>query len=120
MYDKMIKNKVSKRIIIRKKKIADTFLKRAVGLMFRFKEIDYGLIFDMKYESKERSSIHMFFVFFKINVLFLDSYKKVVDTKKELKPFCLYTPKKQARYVVELPTKVKIDDIKKGDLLEWS
>lgn len=115
----MIKNKTKNKIIIKKKKFADNFLKKAIGLMFRFKEIDYGLIFDMEYESKERVSLHMFFVFFKINVLFLDEKKKVVDKKRHLLPFSIYVPKKKARYVIELPKKINIDKIELKDKLEW-
>jgi uncharacterized protein len=115
----MIKNKTQNKIIIKNKKLADTFLKKAIGLMFRFKEIDFGLIFDMKYESKERVTLHMFFVFFKINVLFLNEDKKVVDKKKDFKPFSMYTPKKKARYVIELPKKINVDLIKIKDKIEW-
>jgi uncharacterized protein len=115
----MIKNITTKKTIVPKKKKADCFIKRAIGLMFRFKEIDYGLIFDTKIESKERTSIHMFFVFFKINVLFLDSQKKVVDKKKELRPFQMYTPKKKARYIIELSKNINIDNINIKDKIEW-
>ena len=49
-------------------------------------------------------SLHMFFVFFKIDVLFLDKNKKVVDLKKNFLPFTIYNPKKRAMFVIELPS----------------
>lgn len=113
----MIKNKTTKKTIIIKTKIADNFLKRAIGLMFSFKKnFNYGLIFDLKRETVAGAGIHMFFVFYSINVLFLDKNKKIVDCKT-LKPFTTYQPTKKTRYVIELPTKYK--NYKLNDYLEW-
>ncbi len=44
----------------------------------------------------------MFFVFYKIDVLFLSKEKNVVEIKRNFKPFTFYTPKRRAAYVVEL------------------
>ena len=44
----------------------------------------------------------MFFVFFPIDVLFLDKNKMIVETKKDFKPFTFYKSKEKAQYVVEL------------------
>ena len=54
-----------------------------------------------------------------IDIVFLDAQKKVVD-KTSLRPWMLnYTPKKAAKYFVEMPTG-NADKIKLGDLLEWN
>lgn len=59
----------------------------------------------------------MFFVFYPIDVIFLDSEMKIVEIKENFKPFTIYKPKKKARYVIELPkgtiarTKTIIGDI---------
>lgn len=45
----------------------------------------------------------MFFVFFPIDVLFLNKDKEIVDLKQRLKPFTFYTSKKPAKYVLEMP-----------------
>ena len=45
----------------------------------------------------------MFFVFYPIDVLFLDKYKKVVEVKENFRPFEFYTPKNKALYTIELP-----------------
>ena len=45
----------------------------------------------------------MFFVFYPIDVLFLDKNKIVVDIKENFKPFTFYTSKSKSVYVIELP-----------------
>ena len=78
----------------------DAFSKFA-GLMFSKKQ-NKALIFEFK---KEKDiSLHMLFVFYPIDVLFLDKRKIVVDKKENFRPFTLYTSKKKAMYAVELPS----------------
>ncbi|MEK6959151.1 MAG: DUF192 domain-containing protein [archaeon] len=100
-------------------KLANDTWQRTKGLMFEEeKNFNYALVFDMPYESSIGSSIHMIFVFFPIDVLFLDSKKTVVD-KVTLTPFMPnYTPKKAAKYVIEMP-KGKAAKIKVGDKADW-
>lgn len=45
----------------------------------------------------------MFFVFYPIDVLFLDKNKIVVGKKENFRPFTFYKPKKKAMYAIELP-----------------
>ena len=111
----MLFNETKNKSVI-KTKLARTHFQKARGLMFTCKkDFDYCLIFDMGTESKLRSSIHMMFVFFPIFLVFLDSNKVVVDLKIA-KPGRFYSPKKAARYVLELPEKY-IERIKDGDKL---
>lgn len=50
------------------------------------------------------TTIHMLFVFFPIDVVWLDKNKKVVDKRENVKPFTPWiTPGKAAKYVIELP-----------------
>lgn len=77
-------------------KYADNFFKRLVGLMFK-KDIDYGLLFILKYGS----GIHTCFMRFTIDAYFLDEDKKVFD-KVSLKPWRYYKPSKKARYILEV------------------
>jgi uncharacterized membrane protein (UPF0127 family) len=87
-------------------------------MFIRKKQFNYVLIFHFKQTSKSLNSIHMFFVFFPIMAVFLDSEKRVVD-KKILKPFCpLYVPKKDCKYLIEMPTKYN-NKIKLGDKISW-
>ena len=88
----MIYTKEKNKIIFKKIKIAEG-LRQARGLMFfPKKKFDFALIFDRCYESKVNSALHMFFVFYAIDVLFLYEKKEFVDIKIDFKPFRLYTP----------------------------
>jgi hypothetical protein len=87
--------------------------------MFRRKKsVDYALILELGRVGRKSASIHMLFVFFPIDVLFLDTNKQVVD-KVTLRPFQLnYTPRHAAAYIVELPAG-SAEHTKLGDKLEW-
>ena len=117
----MLFNETKKIKIIKKIKIADSFFRKFKGLVFEKKEnFDYGLIFHLEREGRINASIHMLFVFFPIDAVFLNSKKKVVDIARNLRPFILnYTPKKAAKYIVELPIglseKIELDDKLKWD-----
>ena len=88
-------------------KYADNYFKRLIGLMFK-KDIDYGLLFILKYGS----SIHTCFMRFAIDVYFLDENKIIFD-KVTLKPWKHYNPSKKARYILE--TKENFFDLNIGD-----
>jgi len=80
---------------------ATTTNQKMLGLMFR-KEIERPLVLVLDNETRLGASIHMCFMRFPIDAVFLDSERKVVD-KTTLKPWALnYTPKKPAKYVVEM------------------
>jgi uncharacterized protein len=98
--------------------IADTLLKQIIGLMFR-RSFRGAMVFDMGRESFE--GIHMMFVFFPIDVVFLDPNKNILDLKKNLRPWTGSAfPKSRFRYAIELPAGT-IDRIglKTGDQLQW-
>lgn len=116
----MIRNISQKKNIIATHRIADNVFSRAKGLMFsREKNFDYGLIFDLERETKIGASIHMFFVFFPINVVFLDSKKKIIDIKLGLKPWQMTKPRDKCRYIIELPAKYGKKLFSIGDKLNW-
>ena len=62
-----------------------------------------------------RSSLHMFFVFFPIDVLFLDKDKKIIEIKRNFKPFSFYKSKEKAMYVVEITS---AHDYAVGDIFD--
>jgi len=80
-----------------KYKICKNSFNKTRGLMFSKKK---NLI--LVFNKEKRISLHMFFVFFPIDVLFLDKNKKIVEIKKNFKPFTFYTSKQKAKYAVEL------------------
>jgi uncharacterized membrane protein (UPF0127 family) len=115
----MLYNKTTEKKIIEKTKIADSFLKRLKGLMFA-KKPDYALIFELEKEDTINASIHMLFVSFPIDVVYLNSNKKVVDIKLDLRPGTLnYTPKKPSKYFIEFATGIIQGKISLDDKLEW-
>jgi len=97
----MITNKTRKTLIAEKHYNFKSPISKAIGLMFSMNP--KNLIFIFKKE--KIVPLHMFFVIFPIDVLFLDKNKKVVDMKENFRPFTFYTPKAKAKYVIELPNK---------------
>ena len=112
-----IKNLTKKTIIVKKSVFIEDIFSKFIGLMFSKKQ-NRGLIF--RFNKEKIISLHMFFVFYPIDVLFVDKDKIIVDKKENFKPFTFYKPRKKAMYVIELPNKV----IKKsktgiGDKIEF-
>ena len=115
-----LKNNSTGKTIIEKVRFANGFFSNMKGLMFESeKNFDYALIFPLPYESRIGASVHMMFVFFPIDIIFLDSKKHVVD-KATLVPWMLnYTPKKPAKYFIEMQAG-KASMAKIGDMIGWS
>lgn len=94
----MIKNAAKNKIISKDARLCDDLLSKFVGLMFSKNPETLILKFD-----KERMiSLHMLFVFFPIDVLFLNKNKTIVDKKENFKPFSFCKSRKKAMYAVEL------------------
>ena len=79
----------------------DNFLSKFRGLMFSKRK---NLIFILGHETRINSIIHTFFVFYNIDVYWLDKSKNIVDFRLNVKPFTVKIPKYKAKYIVELPT----------------
>ena len=80
------------------------FLCRLRGLTFRrsVAEAD-AIILVEKQDSKSATAIHMFFVFFSIAAIWIDSSGRIVD-KCLARPFRpIYVPREPARFVLEGP-----------------
>ncbi len=92
---------VSKDTEIGESEIADTFLSRLRGTMFKSR-LEKGLILKLPdTRSRSGSAIHMFFVKFPLDIIFVDGDMKVVDTVS-IDPWKTYTPKKPSRYIIEM------------------
>lgn len=107
-----VKNITRKTIIALREHVADSALGRAVGLMFS-KPTQSAMILNFGRETKV--SLHTYFVFFPIDIMFVDSRLRVVELVS-MQPFTTYTAKKKASCVVELPagtiekTRTKVGD----------
>lgn len=77
---------------------AETFRSRLVGLMFRRTPLhNEGLLL------APCNSIHMCFMHFPIDVIFLSSENKIIKLVHQLKPWRFVMPVKGAHSVLELP-----------------
>lgn len=89
------------------------------GLMFAGKKkIDKGicLVMPVKSDVKFGASVTMFFCFYSMEILFVNSKFRVVD-KKILKPWrANYTPKNPCMYVIESSVG-KFSDVNIGDTI---
>jgi uncharacterized membrane protein (UPF0127 family) len=110
----------TKKTVLGESEIADTFFSRLRGTMFK-KELERGLILTLPgNRSRSGSAIHMFFVRFPLDIIFADSDKKVVDIVS-IDPWKTYTPKKPAKYVIEMKKgNIKASDTEIGDELDFT
>jgi hypothetical protein len=115
-----IVNKTKKTKLADKHRICRSAGSKARGLMFTNEASvkKASLVFEF---GKERSqSLHMFFVFYPIDVLFLDEKRNVVEMKQEFRPWRVYNAAKNAKYVIELPSNTIIKTkTAVGDRIEW-
>lgn len=93
-----LSNVTKKTVIALHYVLCKTLLSQAKGLMFSRPK---ALV--MFFPSERIVSLHMFFVFYPIDVLFLNSAQCVVEIKKNFRPFTWHTSRHKAMYVVELP-----------------
>lgn len=98
--------------------VADTPAGRAAGLMFR-RGLSGALVLDAGRET--RDGIHMLFVRFPIDVVFLDADKRIVGLAEGLRPWLgTAFPRGRFRYAVELPAGAAgRSKLKVGDRLDW-
>ena len=93
----MINIYLNKKIIASNAKQAKNIFSQAFGLRFKKQQ---NLIFDFKTERKE--IIDMFFVFYPIDIIFLDENKKITELKENFRPWKIYKMKNKARFMLEL------------------
>jgi len=112
----MITNKTKNKILVDKHINCNTYLQKTMGLMFR-KFI--GIIFTNKKEML--ILLHMLYVFYPIDVILLDSKKRVVELKSNFKPFTFWMPKEKSKYILEIRNnKIKETDTEIGDTVIFS
>ncbi|MBU2519617.1 MAG: DUF192 domain-containing protein [Nanoarchaeota archaeon] len=111
----MINNKLNPEKFCKTIEHADSLWEQTKGLMFR-KSLPkgHGMLFTFGYEGKH--GIWMMFMRFPIDIYFLDKNYKVVDYVRKAKPFNpfklstwrIYSPKKPAKYVLEVASQTAI------------
>jgi len=99
--------------------ICDNFFKHGMGLTFRFPKKPFAYVFVFKKPVK--LAITMWFVFYPIDIVFLNEDNVVVEIVKNLRPFSNYFPKKHFNYFVEFPIgSVSKMNIELGSIVSWS
>jgi uncharacterized membrane protein (UPF0127 family) len=93
---------------------------KGFGLMFRREKSVKDTAWVFYFKKQRRISLTMLFVFFPIDVIFLDDKKTIVEMTV-LKPWSFYNPAKYANYCIEL-RQGTIDSfkLKIGDSLNFS
>ena len=89
--------------------VADSLFSRLMGLMFSFPKND-GLLF--KFDKEIYVSLHMFFVFFPIDIIYINEKFKVIKIKKRVFPSVPFISPVKCKYILELKDcrNVKVGD----------
>lgn len=99
--------------------VCNTFFSRFRGYMLKDKiRTSEGLLFVESYQSRLNASIHMFFMKFRLGVVWLDTEKRVVDKKyaRPWRPY--YAPRTQALYIIEAHPD-RLADFSIGDQVDF-
>ena len=113
----MIKNTTKNKIIANDAELCGDIFSKSLGLMFSKKQTK-ALIF--KFDEEKIIALHMVFVFYPIDVLFLDKNKIAVDAKENFRPFTFCKSGKKAMYAIELPNgTIKKTKTEIGDKIEF-
>jgi uncharacterized membrane protein (UPF0127 family) len=109
-----IANQTRATILASQAELADSFLKRGLGLMGRRSLPEGGglILFP-------NNNIHMFFMRFPIDVVFVDRDHRIVGLRHSFKPWRPFAGALAARYTIELPAGVlATSKTEVGDLLQ--
>jgi uncharacterized membrane protein (UPF0127 family) len=99
---RILKNADTGEVVLPRVRLCDTYLCHLKGLQFTSKiPAGEGLLFVTGREGVAHTSIHMFFVFYSIAVIWMDAKGQVVDKKlaKPWRPF--YASSAPAQYYLE-------------------
>jgi len=116
---RILKQSPDNKVILKRVKLCDNFWSRFRGLqLVTHLPDDEGLLFVTGSENRANTTIHMFFMFFSIGVVWLDASGKVVD-KCFAKPWRpAYAPRSPAQYFVEAHPTI-LDKVQIGDMLQF-
>ena len=92
----MITNLTEKTIVSQQEKYCTSFWSQMCGLMFRKKK---NLV--MIFPTERKISLHSFFVFYPLEIVFADTQGKVLETYRLL-PWSFWTSTHKGKYLIEL------------------
>ena len=105
-------------LIAKNIEFARTMLAQSLGLMFRKgMPHSYSMIFTLQKPSQV--NVHMLFVFFPLDVIFLDKEKKIMGFS-QLKPWVGYKGMENIKYILEMKAgTINMFDLKIGGQIEF-
>jgi uncharacterized membrane protein (UPF0127 family) len=114
-----LRNRETGALILPKARWCASFWCHFKGLQFRLRlPEDEGLLFVFPKESRSNTTIHMFFVFFQIGVVWLNASGQVVD-KTLAKPWRpMYAPRAPAQFFIEANPSI-LDRVNIGDSIRF-
>jgi uncharacterized protein len=115
---KMLKH--NNKIIASKIVYCDNLFRKGTGLMFHTKNAVDDTAWIFRFNNLRRVGVTMFFVFFPIDIVFLDRNNVIVELKECLKPFRNYTSMTRIYSFIELRHgTIKKYALKKGHVLTF-
>jgi len=109
---------ISGKDIARKIIFHDNVWSQGTGLMFHRKP--KGEVHIFRFKKPRKIQVTMMFVFFSLDLLFLDENGIIVELKRSIRPFSDYYPKKEATILIELEAgSIKKFKIKEGQKAEF-
>lgn len=78
----------------------DSIFSKAFGLRFKWLKKDSAFVFC--FDTSQKVLMDMWFVFYPIDVIFLDSKGVIVELKKRFLPFAFYSSKRESVTIIEL------------------
>jgi uncharacterized membrane protein (UPF0127 family) len=78
---------------------AETFFERFLGFMFKKKE-QYAIFFN------NCKAVHTFFMFFDLDIVYLDKENNILKIIKSLKPFRIALPVQNSVSILEIPSNI--------------
>ncbi|MGC8816761.1 MAG: DUF192 domain-containing protein [Candidatus Hadarchaeum sp.] len=95
-------DRTTRATIARRVMLANSFFSRLRGLMFR-KSLLPGEALFFIFARPGRNSVHMFFVRFPIDLIYLDAGFRVVEVRNSLRPWRFHRSRVVSSYLIELP-----------------
>lgn len=106
-------------VLVDQARWCDTFSSKLRGFTFKRRLAPgEGLVLVEQADSRVSTSIHMFFVFFDLGVIWADTSGRVVDTRVARSWRPAYVPKAAARYVIETNPEV-IQNVQVGEKIKF-
>jgi uncharacterized membrane protein (UPF0127 family) len=90
------------KIVAKKIVYCNSILRKGTGLMFTTKDAVKSKAWLFPFKKPRRVSITMFFVFYPIDIIFLDEKNRIVELKEDFRPFQNYTSKEKISAFIEL------------------